>query len=174
MRCGVGASGIRVGAMGHRVVASGLRVSAGSVAEVWIGRRLEITDQSGERWIEPVRQSPDWFVIMSGDVPFQLRGAKRISQLVQRSARDFEEPGELFVLAGESLRDVAAHGVHRVFRLRVKLKIPREALSLRQLEHQDTYLIGKLPDNQVLVPFCSTHVAWAREHGAWPAEFGGN
>jgi len=97
---------------------------------------------------------------MRGDVSFQLRGAKRIAQLVQRSARDLEEPRELLVLARESFSDVAAHRIRCIFRLRSKFEIAREALLLRQLEHQDPYLIGELPDNQILVASRSTHVLW--------------
>ena len=103
---------------------------------------------------------PDWFVLMRRDVSFQLCGAKRIAQLVQRSARDLEEPCELLVLAPKTFRDIAAHGIRRIFRLRVELEIAPKARSIGQLEHQDPYLIGKLPDNQVLVPSCSSHVGW--------------
>jgi hypothetical protein len=106
-----------------------------------------------------VCQPPDRFVFVRGDVPFQLRRAKRIAQLVQRSARDLQKPGELLVLATKSFRDVAAHRIHRVFRLRMELEIAREAVSPCQLEHQDPDLIGELPHNQVLIPSCAPHIA---------------
>ena len=69
------------------------------------------------------------------------------------------EARELLVLAPESFRDVAAHGVQRIFRLGMELEVAREALSLGQLEHQDANLICELPDNQILVPSCSPHIA---------------
>jgi hypothetical protein len=64
------------------------------------------------------------------------------------------------VLAAEPFRDIAAHGVHRVFRLRMELQIAPEALSFGQFEHQDPDLIGELPDNQILVPSCCGHICW--------------
>jgi hypothetical protein len=155
----IGASGISVGASGISVGASGISVGASThrFRAIWIRCGLEITNQSRERWIQPPCQSPDWFVIVCGDVSFQLRGAKRIAQLIQGSPRDLEKPRELLVFASESFRDVPAHRVHRVFRLRVELEIACEALALRHLEHRDAYLIRELPDNQILVPFCSSH-----------------
>jgi hypothetical protein len=99
-------------------------------------------------------------VIVCSDVPFQLRAAKAIAQLVQRSAGNLEEARELLVLAPESFRDVSADGVDCIFRLRMELEIARETLSLGQLEHEDPNLIGELPDDQILVPFCYPHSAW--------------
>src|SRR5262245_31865844 len=67
----VGAMWLRVGASGLRVGASGFRVGAYlantfPVGEVWIRGCLEITNQSRDRWIQPMCQPPDWLVIVGG------------------------------------------------------------------------------------------------------------
>src|SRR5262245_42800220 len=91
----VGAMWLRVGASGFRVGAMWLRVGAGRfrvggmwlrvgaitfrvcaylantfpVCQVWIRGCLEITNQSRDRWIQPMCQPPDWFVIVGGYIP---------------------------------------------------------------------------------------------------------
>src|SRR6187399_1499811 len=68
----------------------------------------QVREQSAERWIDSIRETPDWREFGGRDVLLQLRAVQHVVHLVERSPGDFEEPRELGVsLTSKAFRNIS-------------------------------------------------------------------
>ncbi len=68
--------------------------------------------------------------------------------------------------AAESLRDISAHRIHRIIRLRSKLEIANESRPPRKFEDFDAHFVRQLPDNQIGVMARTCHAGIYRTRDA--------